>query len=50
MKENEYIGIDNNLTINNIKEIMLQDYSIVCDYCDMQIDNKRYVKPAMQIK
>lgn len=49
MKENEYIKIDDSTDSKQIKEFILQDYSIACDYCDMQVDNRKYTEPAIQI-
>lgn len=49
MKESENIQIDNNTNKKQVREFILQDYSIACDYCDMYVDNIRYVDPAIQL-
>jgi hypothetical protein len=49
MKETEYVQVDNT-DREKIKDFILQDYSIACDYCDMYVDNKRYVDPAIQLE
>lgn len=49
MKEKEYVRIDNALKPDDLKEFILRRFSIACDYCDMTVDDKRYVQVAEQI-
>ena len=49
MKEEEYICVNENLIPQEIEDFILKDYSESCDYCDLSIENIRYIKPAEQL-
>lgn len=49
MKEEEYVSINNNLDINEIKQFWLKDYSEACDYCDIACEERKIIEPAEQI-
>ena len=49
MKEKDYIDINENLTIDQIREFWIKDFSMACDYCDITIEDKKYVMPAIQL-
>lgn len=45
----EYINIDDNLTSVKLKNFILRDFSIACNYCDVANDNLKEVEPAIQL-
>lgn len=49
MIEKEYVSIDEDTTIDMLKSFFTQGYSFACDYCDLQVKNRKYVDPAIQI-
>ncbi|MCM1231288.1 MAG: hypothetical protein NC489_14300 [Ruminococcus flavefaciens] len=48
-EEQEYIEIEENLSIKILKDFFLKSYFAVCAYCD-KASEKVYVEPAIQLK
>lgn len=48
MKEQEYIEIREQTSVQEIKEFLLKTYSEACDYCD-RTEKLVYVEPAIQL-
>ena len=49
MKENEYIDCKNLKSSEELKDFILRDWSVACDYCDQGLLNKKFIKTAEQI-
>lgn len=48
MKEREFVDVKKGLESDELREFLLKDYSIACDYCDVASETKIYVEPAVQ--
>lgn len=45
----EYVEVNDHLNSETIKNFLLRDYSIACDYCDISSDEAILVEPAEQV-
>lgn len=49
IKEKEYVEAYENFDDKEMKEFLLYDFSIACNYCDKYSENVVYVSPAIQV-
>ncbi len=49
MEEIEYIEVNEGLDEKKVKNFIIQDYSIACDYCDMGLIERVRVESAVQL-
>ena len=45
----EYISINEKLNAKKLKQFLLNDFSIACDYCDVASDDQKRVEAAVQL-
>lgn len=49
MKDKEYVEVFENFDEKEMKEFLLRDFSIACNYCDSATKNMVYTSPAVQL-
>ena len=50
MEEKEFLLVNDELDVQEMRDFFLREYSIACDYCDVGVEEEIFIQPAVQIE